>query len=99
MLFLEPILYCLTVNLQCSCFLACCRDVEPRETFAASSYLIRYEKSFPCMNSHIGESSCHMPNSLANCPNRPCKMGLRFDDTHAALQTSESLEIPHPAKT
>lgn len=51
------------------------------------------------MNSHIGESSCYMPNSLANCPNRPCKMGLRFDDTHAALQTSESLEIPHPAKT
>lgn len=52
-----------------------------RDIFAASSYLIRYEKSFLFMNSHIGESSCHLLNLFTIYSNRQCKMGVRFDDS------------------
>lgn len=66
---------------QCSCILACHGEVKLRDIFAALSYLIRYEKSFLYMNSHISESSHNLLNLFTISFNRQCKMGLRFDDS------------------
>lgn len=95
-LFLAAISHCLTKNLQCSWILACQRDAKLRDIFSASSYLIRYEKSFLFMNSHIGESSCHLLNLFTIYSNKQCKTGLRFDDSKSfweAPWSSQSLEL------
>ena len=52
-----------------------------RDIFAALSYLVRYENSFLYVNSHTGESSCHLLSLFTIYSNRQYKMGLRFNDS------------------